>query len=185
MRTSQTHPLQIAEVRPAPDMGRIGLTFCPGKTQPHAATGAWDRDVDTDVQAIKAWGAAAVVTLIEDHEIAALQVQGLGAAVQAHGMDWLHLPIPDVPVPGPDFEALWAVHGPGLRARLRAGDNVLVHCKGGLGRAGTIASRLMIELGMPPDAAVKAVRTARPGAIETPAQLAHVMGQKPGPGVKS
>ncbi len=76
MRTSQTHPLQIAQVRPAPDMGRIGLTFCPGKKQPHGATGAWDRDVETDVQAIKTWGAAAVVTLIEDHEISALKVQG-------------------------------------------------------------------------------------------------------------
>lgn len=68
MRTSQTHPLQIAAVRPGPKLGRIGLTFCPGKKQPHAATGAWDRDLETDVQAIKTWGAGAVVTLIEDHE---------------------------------------------------------------------------------------------------------------------
>ena len=37
-RASQTHPLQIAEVQPFAGTGRIGLTFCPGKTQPHAAT---------------------------------------------------------------------------------------------------------------------------------------------------
>ena len=55
MRTSQTHPLQIAQVWPGPKMGRIGLTFCPGKKQPHAATGAWDRDLETDVLAIQDW----------------------------------------------------------------------------------------------------------------------------------
>jgi ADP-ribosyl-[dinitrogen reductase] hydrolase len=62
-------------------------------------------------------------------------------------MDWLHLPIADVSVPGPDFEARWVEVGEGLRARLRDGFDVLVHCKGGLGRAGTIAARLLIELG--------------------------------------
>ena len=58
--------------------------------------------------------------------------------------------------------------GEGLHARLRDGFNVLVHCKGGLGRAGTIAARLLIELGMAPQMAVGVVRQARPGAIETP-----------------
>lgn len=40
MRTSSTHPLQIAEVRASADYGRIGVTFLPGKKQPNAATGA-------------------------------------------------------------------------------------------------------------------------------------------------
>lgn len=51
---------------------------------------------------------------------------------------------------------------------------MLVHCKGGLGRAGMIAARLLVELGMPPDTAIRQVRLARRGAIETPAQLAVV-----------
>ena len=29
-RTSKTHPLQIAVVTPGPDMGRIGVSYCPG-----------------------------------------------------------------------------------------------------------------------------------------------------------
>jgi ADP-ribosyl-[dinitrogen reductase] hydrolase len=52
---------------------------------------------------------------------------------------------------------------------------MLVHCKGGLGRAGTIAAQLMIELGAPPKDAVTAVRSTRLGAIETSAQLAYMM----------
>mgnify|MGYP003345722415 CR=1 FL=1 len=51
---------------------------------------------------------------------------------------------------------------------LRAGANVPVHCKGGLGRAGMMAARLLVELGQPADEAIRAVRRARPGAIETP-----------------
>ena len=65
--------------------------------------------------------------------------------------------------------------GEGLHARLRDGFNVLVHCKGGLGRAGTIAARLLIELGMAPQMAVGVVRQARPGAIETSGQERYVM----------
>ena len=54
MRTSHTHPLQIAFVRPTPTSGRIGITFCPGKIQPDAATGAWDRQLDVDLDPIAA-----------------------------------------------------------------------------------------------------------------------------------
>jgi ADP-ribosyl-[dinitrogen reductase] hydrolase len=43
----------------------------------------------------------------------------------------------------------------------------LVYCCGGLGRAGTIAARLLVELGAEPITAIAGVRKARPGAIET------------------
>ena len=33
MRTSITDPLRIAEIEAGPGMGRVGLTFCPGKKQ--------------------------------------------------------------------------------------------------------------------------------------------------------
>ena len=82
-RTSLTHPLQIAVVHPGPALGRIGITFCPGKHQPTSATGSWARDLTLDVRAIADWGAAAVLTLVEDHELTALKVEGLGAAVEA------------------------------------------------------------------------------------------------------
>jgi hypothetical protein len=37
-----------------------------------------------------------------------------------------------------------------------------------------MAARLLVELGMEPEAAIHAVRHVRKGAIETPAQLALV-----------
>jgi ADP-ribosyl-[dinitrogen reductase] hydrolase len=69
VRTSITHPLQIATVSVGTGLGSVGVTFCPGKKQANALTGVWDRDLDLDMAAIADWGAAAVVTLIESHEI--------------------------------------------------------------------------------------------------------------------
>ena len=57
-----------------------------------------------------------------------------------------------------------------------AGCDVLVHCRGGLGRAGTIAARLLVELGMEPETAIASVRAVRPGAIETSDQEKFVLG---------
>jgi ADP-ribosyl-[dinitrogen reductase] hydrolase len=91
-------------------------------------------------------------------------------------MEWLHLPIRDRGVPGEDFEAAWVQAGERLRDRLRAGFNLLVHCMGGLGRAGTIASRLLVELGWSPEEAIRAVRKVRPGALETDEQEDFVHG---------
>ena len=170
-RTSLTHPLQIAEVRASATHGRIGITFCPGKHDRAAATGAWARDLAIDLDAIAAWGARLVLTLVEPAELVALKVPNLGQEVERRGMSWRHLPIVDYSVPDAAFEEAWLVDGSEIRRFLRDGHDVVVHCKGGLGRAGMIAGRLLVELGMPPDDAIRMVRRARQGAIETPSQL--------------
>lgn len=175
-RTSLTHPLQIAEIRPAEGMGAIGITLCPGKTQSFGQTGAWARDLGLDLDAVQAWNAAAVLSLIEEEEINRLQVPTLGEEVEARHMSWVYLPIRDRGVPNDAFEATWAEVGEDLRSRLRCGFNVMVHCMGGLGRAGTIASRLLVELGWKPDDAIRGVRRVRPGAIETDDQEDFVHG---------
>jgi ADP-ribosyl-[dinitrogen reductase] hydrolase len=85
-------------------------------------------------------------------------------------MLWFHLPIVDVSTPDRYFEESWDTAGETLRSLLQNGANVLVHCRGGRGRAGTIAARLLIEVGMEPGTAIAKARKVRPGAIETPEQ---------------
>ena len=132
-RTSTTHPLQIAAANVPPSVGqgfgRVGLTFCPGKKQPHAMTGGWDRNLGVDLDVVEQWGAAALVSLIEPHELVSLGVPTLGDEVSTRSMAWLHLPITDVSTPDAAFETSWTEHGESLRARLRDGFNVVVHCK--------------------------------------------------------
>lgn len=173
-RTSASHPLKIAFVPTGTRGGRIGITICPGKKQQDALTGTWDRDLCADLDAIQASGAAAVVSLIEPEEFLSLGVERLGEEVRARHMDWFHLPIADVSIPSPAFEQAWAAIGANLRSRLRQGFDIVLHCKGGLGRAGMIAARLLAELGTEPKAAIRQVRVARPGAIETHDQLTYV-----------
>ena len=174
-RTSASSPLRIAAVTPADGYGRIGITLCPGKSDPAGMSGPWARDLDADLDAIERWGATAVLSLITDTEFDTLCVRGLPGAVRDRHMEWLHAPIPDGWPPGGDFEDAWAVVGEAMRDRLRLGFDVLIHCRGGLGRAGTIAARLLVELGASPDEAIRRVRAARsPYAIETAAQEAHV-----------
>ena len=174
VRTSGSHPLEIAAVQPRAGLGRIGITFCPGKIQRGGMTGPWERDLSVDLDAVRIWGAAVIVTLLEAHEIAELSVASLGYEARVRGLEWLHLPIRDISTPSAHFEQKWVEAGESLRARLRDGFDIVVHCKGGLGRAGTIAARLLVELGTSPKVAIQQVRDARPGAIETSAQQAHV-----------
>jgi ADP-ribosyl-[dinitrogen reductase] hydrolase len=94
-------------------------------------------------------------------------------------MSWFHLPIVDVSIPGKAFEAAWLRVGEQLRSMLSGGSNVVVHCRGGLGRAGTIAARLLVELGVAPETAIANVRRVRPGAIETRAQEQFVLRLRP------
>jgi ADP-ribosyl-[dinitrogen reductase] hydrolase len=175
-RTSLTHPLQIAVVTAGPKLGRIGITLCPGKFDPHAWSGAWNRDLAADLDAISDWGAAGIVTLLEPMELALLRVEDFGQEVMRRKMLWFHLPIVDVSIPSKEFEAKWVTAGGELRSILRSGSDVLVHCRGGLGRAGMMAARLLIELGIEPERAIADVRAVRPGAIETPAQERFVRG---------
>jgi ADP-ribosyl-[dinitrogen reductase] hydrolase len=179
MRTSVTHPLQIAEVPIAEGFGKIGMTFCPGKYQSNSATGGWARDLDLDLTAIEEWGAAALVTLMEEHELRRLQVPDLGPQTLKRHLVWHHLPLADQAAPGALFEASWRKVGPRLRSLVRNGFGVVFHCKGGLGRTGTLAARLLVELGWAPQEAISAVRRVRPGAIENRAQEKHVLALSP------
>ena len=167
LRTSETHPLRIAAIDAGADRGKIGVTLAPGKNDRFAIGGPWARDLDKDLDAIAAWGASTIVTLLEQHELAHLAITRLGAEVQRRGMEWLHLPIPDVSTPGLDFEAKWPEVSDHLRSRLDAGENILIHCRGGIGRSGMVAARLLCESGVDAEEAIVRVRAARPGAIET------------------
>jgi ADP-ribosyl-[dinitrogen reductase] hydrolase len=175
IKNSRNSPLQIAEVLLGEGEGRLGLTLCPGKKDPSRN---WDRDLKEDLSAIRAWGASTVVTLIEEHEFRLLDVESLEQEVRARGMDWMHLPIQDVDVPDQRFEDAWGLAGSTLHDRLDSGDRILIHCRGGLGRTGLVAGRILVERGSDPRTAVHRVRAVRPHAIETPAQERYVLSSR-------
>lgn len=182
-RTSATDPLRIAEIEPAGVAGRLGITFCPGKQGDSVHGRPWHRNLEVDLDAIEAWGACVVVSLIEHHEFESLNVSNLGARIQVRGIEWLHLPIVDLQPPGEQFEANWPAAAMRICEVISKGERVLVHCRGGLGRAGTVAACILVELGAAPLEAIRLVRRARPHAIETSSQERYVRQFTPRVGV--
>jgi ADP-ribosylglycohydrolase/protein-tyrosine phosphatase len=134
-----------------------------------------------DLQVIQAFGAKTLVTLMESQELdeVGVPVDLLGAHAKEFGLEWHHLPIKDLDVPGDRFEDLWTYSGLRLRRALANGEKIVIHCLGGLGRTGTVAGRLLVEFGEEPLTAMKKIRMARRGCIETPAQEQYVENCRP------
>ena len=151
-----------------PGGGAIGMVPCPGA--PAHDQSALRRDLET----IRAWGASALVTLITARERTPRGPAEIGELAGSLCLEWHRLPIDDMHSPDRSLEERWRESGPALRRRLRSGERIVVHCRGGLGRTGTIAGRLLVELGIDAAVAVQRVRAARPGTIETSFQELHV-----------
>lgn len=172
--TGASQTLEIDTLPLPQGKGTLGLTHCPGRCEVDQGSTTPRRELAMDLAAIRAWGATVLVTLIEAHEFELLKVERLGEMAEAEGLEWHHLPIPDMDVPDWHFDRRWLYSGLRLRRLLRQGGRVVLHCRAGLGRAGTIAAHLLVELGVPAAEAISQVRRVRRGAIQTRSQEEHV-----------
>jgi len=118
-----------------------------------------------DVAALQDWRANLVLSLVEAEEFGALSPD-FGAALAVAGIEQRLFPIADFGVPSGG----WAAVSAQLHAALAQGARIVVHCRGGCGRTGMIALRLMVELGEAPTEALARLRCVRPCAVETAAQ---------------
>ncbi len=175
IRTSDSHPLRIDYISVPHATGRIGLTFCPGKHCEGLYGGTWQRDLNKDLTVIETSGGKVLVSLMEGHEFPLLGLPEFAEALAKSSIEWLHLPIQDMNIPTEQFEQQWTSIGPDLHQRLVDGDTIIIHCRGGLGRTGLLAARMLVEAGLAPADAVANVRSAREHAIETYAQEHYVL----------
>jgi protein-tyrosine phosphatase len=173
-------PLRIDEVE-LPGSGVLGLCHCPGRRATRPGANPWARDLGDDLEAIRSWGATRIVTLIEATEFTRLGVPDLPERVASARLGWHHVPIPDMHAPTEATLAAWSTHGPAVHSALARGERVVVHCAAGLGRTGLFAAKLLVARGVAPDEAIRQVRAARRGTIETAAQEADV---RTGPSLK-
>jgi protein-tyrosine phosphatase/nicotinamidase-related amidase len=156
----ETLELRVDWVR-AGTPGRLGLTICPGRRDR-------GRVLADDLAALKAAGTELLVCMVPDDELRWAGAEALPDAAEAAGLRFVHAPVLDQGVPTPEHAAALVAD---VDAALRAGDDVVVHCMGGLGRSGTLAACVLVAHGLAPDAAIAAVRRARgPRAVESARQ---------------
>ncbi len=168
-----TSPLVIHSL-PA-GAGRLSMSHCPGRVMVGPGGAARPRDLAADLQAIRRNGATHLLSLVQAQEFAHLGVPHFAQAMADSGLHWWQVPIADMQTPDAHTLAAWHAVAPALREALRAGRQVHVHCAAGLGRTGMLVARLLVEEGgLAPDAAIAAVRSARPGTIETEPQARFV-----------
>jgi ADP-ribosyl-[dinitrogen reductase] hydrolase len=154
--------------------GQLGMTICPGQPPWGVFDRGAARDLAADIAAIRDWGTSILVSLMEIEEMRDYGVEDIPRQARAAGIQHVQLPILDMHVPEQDFESAWVDTGPLLHRELQRGGRVVLHCYAGLGRTGTIAARMLVESGLSPDEAIRRVRTARPGTIQTRMQELHV-----------
>ncbi len=169
-RTERTDPMRVFWV-PAGLAGRIGLTWAPGKEGLASYGRPWSRRLGADLDALRAEGVDLLACLLPDDELRALGIADLVDEAQARGIAVVRLPIGDFGVP--DLGQARALVRRMVDHATGSGVAV-VHCRGGYGRSGTIAACCLVEQGMAADAAIAAVRRARPGAIENDDQVRFV-----------
>lgn len=158
-KTSITHPIRVDWI--VDDLaGKVGLTLAPGK---HGTSkvdrGAWARDLHADLDALVAHGMHTQVCLLEDHELESLKIPRLVEEAQRRKIAVVRLPIPDGGVL-PDVNDVRDLVVDILDAA-HAGNNVVIHCMGGLGRAGTIGGCVLVAHGLHVDDALARLRERR------------------------
>jgi ADP-ribosyl-[dinitrogen reductase] hydrolase len=140
-----------------PGGGRIGLHRCPG------ANG----HLRGDLHWLAAMPAELMLTLITSEELHSMGLSDFFVQAKNAGLVCHHLPISDMHAPEAGFKTNWHQFVNEARIRLANDELVLMHCRAGIGRAGTMAATLLVDAGVTPSDAIRQVRQARPGALET------------------
>ena len=176
-RTSETDPLRVDLVDNAElgVPGNLGMTIAPGMKD-DARGGRWERDLDADLRRLKeAYNTDVLVSLMEQEEYERFGIADLTQRTEAFGIEVLHFPITDVSTPRQSQTDEYATLVQTIIDRLARGETVVIHCRGGLGRTGTVAATVLVALGHPTDEAIGIVREARSHrAIETFEQEEYV-----------
>ena len=131
-KTSVTDPIQAPLIAEG-----LRLTFMPGKRNA-GLSATWDRDVVADLARLKSeFGATVILNLMSEGEaLARGRVENYAGEVEAAGLYYAHYAIPDTKIP--TIEGAFEVVAK-IQEWRAAGEVVVIHCLGGLGRTGTVA----------------------------------------------
>ena len=121
------------------------------------------------IETLAVAGIGQVVSLLESAESTMLGLDAESSTVIANGMTFVSFPIADFGVPSSVQK--FAEQSAELFRQLKSGTNVLIHCRGGVGRSGLMAAGVMLQAGFEPEQAFTRITKSRGVRVpETPAQ---------------
>eukprot|EP00656_Telonema_subtile_P017416 TRINITY_DN19343_c0_g1_i3.p1 TRINITY_DN19343_c0_g1~~TRINITY_DN19343_c0_g1_i3.p1 ORF type:complete len:239 (-),score=53.99 TRINITY_DN19343_c0_g1_i3:101-817(-) len=133
---------------PIRSKGGVGLTHCPGKVVKAGRDGCeWKRDMRTDISHLKEQhGVTMLVCLLNKPELRTLGASSLEQECNIAGVQFVQFPIIEMGAPEciPEFEELIDL----LVDAYSNGGRVVLHCRGGVGRAGTVAACVLLKVGV-------------------------------------
>ena len=125
--------------------------------------------LESDLITLKKTGTDKILCLLEEAESLELGLEHQQALTEKTGMEFQRFAIADYSVP--DFLDLQILITQ-LCGDLTNGRNLLVHCRGGVGRTGLICCCLMVTTGLNVPDAISAVSDKRSAQVpETPEQI--------------
>ncbi len=146
----------------------------------HGGLSIDDDALDETMRGLAEKGVELLAAVIEDAEIQDIDYGDVQDAAARYRIAVQRCPLPDFTAPDADFLRRWQPIETRAIAILRRGGGVAVHCLAGEGRSPLMAAYLLVRLGLAPDSALHAVRSALPNAIETEDQL-HFLATASGP----
>lgn len=123
---------------------------------PRPRGGDW---LDDELASWKLAGVNVVVSLLTSDEVAHFDLGEEQRAAVLQGIEFVSFPVLDRDVPE-SMEGI-AELAAKLAGDVRAGRNVVVHCRQGIGRSAVLAAAVLILLGVPPDEAIQQISLVR------------------------
>lgn len=160
----------------------FGLCSAPGKKLTKGRDGkSHDRDITKDVFNFKERGVDCIVCLLSKYELRTLgvDISVYAKACSKVGIDLIIYPIVEMAAPEQKTTEFDTELIEKLRTLVEANESVVVHCRGGIGRAGLVACCLLLKmkLAKSPSDAIKIVRKLRdPRSVESRKQEDYIEG---------
>lgn len=136
----------------------------------------WDRDMRTDMRRLREhWRTDVLVSLIEDDEYELYKMESYADEAKASDIEVEKWPIRDVDIPRKEQVEEYADLVGKIVGFPRGGRNTVVHCRGGIGRTGTVVCSVLVGLGDDAEEAMRLASEARGNCVpETEEQREYV-----------
>lgn len=172
--TSKLRPLYVNQFSKEilPIKGTVGMTLAPGKKGSSLIDSTtWNRDLGEDLDHLKkVYKTDLIVSLMEDFEFDMLEISNFKEMCAEKGIRNIRFHIVDGSVPEEKQKEEYFCLLKELKKEAENGTNIVIHCRGGLGRTGTLATCLLILFGYSSTDALNETRKCRVGTVENSIQ---------------